>query len=197
MADASHNMAKQARQTGAAAGAGCVKPGALAWYADMPCLIRCHRTFPWISICSRTPDWYKPSLSSELKFRLRPTLKKEAYRAFPRFLLFAACAYVLQHPWNTNRDIGISKRQTLIADTGLSSLVHMASTISLHGAHDQQVGVGDRYCAVGTPRQRIADQAAVHDWGGNELHQSFMALHTRCSILGTQTETSASRSVRR
>ena len=124
-------------------------------------------------------------------------LHKEAYRAFPRFLLFAACAYVLQHPWNTNRDIGISKRQTLIADTGLSSLVHMASTISLHGAHDQQVGVGDRYCAVGTPRQRIADQAAVHDWGGDELHQSFMALHTRCSILGTQTETSASRSVRR
>ena len=124
-------------------------------------------------------------------------LHEEAYRAFPRFLLFAACAYVLQHPWNTNRDIGISKRQTLIADTGLPSLVHMASTISLHGAHDQQVGVGDRYCAVGTPRQRIADQAAVHDWGGNELHQSFMALHTRCSILGTQTETSASRSVRR
>ena len=36
MADASHNMANQARQTGAAAGAGCVKPGALAWYADMP-----------------------------------------------------------------------------------------------------------------------------------------------------------------
>ena len=36
MADASHNMAKQAHQTGAAAGAGCVKPGALAWYADMP-----------------------------------------------------------------------------------------------------------------------------------------------------------------
>ena len=72
-------------------------------------------------------------------------LQKEAYRAFPRFLLFAACVDVLQHPWNTNRDIGISKRQTLIADTGLSSLVHMASTISLHGAHDQQVGVGDRY----------------------------------------------------
>ena len=29
--------------------------------------------FPFVP--SRTPDWYKPSLSSELKFRLRPTLK--------------------------------------------------------------------------------------------------------------------------
>ena len=102
--------------------------------------------FPFVP--SRTPDWYKPSLSSELKFRLRPTLKKEAYRAFPRFLLFAACVDVLQHPWNTDRDIGFSQRQTLIADTGLGNLpspTHMASTICLHGAHDQQVGVGDRY----------------------------------------------------
>ena len=81
-------------------------------------------------------------------------LQKGAYRAFPRFLLFAACAYVLQHTWNTDRDIGFSQRQTLIADTGPPSLTHkMASTIFLHGARDQglepaacaarsQVGVG-------------------------------------------------------
>ena len=87
-------------------------------------------------------------------------LQKAAYRAFPRFLLFAACAYVLQHTWNTDRDIGFSQRQTLIADTGPPSLTHMASTIFLHGAHDQglepaacaarsQVGVGGRSRAVG------------------------------------------------
>ena len=76
-------------------------------------------------------------------------LQKGAYRAFPRFLLFAACAYVLQHTWNTDRDIGFSQRQTLIADTGLPSLTHkMASTIFLHGAHDQQVGAGDRSFVV-------------------------------------------------
>ena len=75
-------------------------------------------------------------------------LQKAAYRAFPRFLLFAACAYVLQHPWNTDRDIGFSQRQTLIADIGPPSLTHMASTIFLHGAHDQQVGAGDRSFAV-------------------------------------------------
>merc|ERR1712216_341773 len=55
--------------------------------------------------------------------------------------------------------IGTS-RQTLIADTGPPSLTHMASTIFLHGAHDQglepaacaarsQVGVGGRSRAVG------------------------------------------------
>ena len=88
-------------------------------------------------------------------------LQKGAYRAFPRFLLFAACAYVLQHTWNTDRDIGFSQRQTLIADTGLPSLTHkMASTIFLHGARDQglelaacaarsQVGVGGRSRVVG------------------------------------------------
>ena len=88
-------------------------------------------------------------------------LQKGAYRAFPRFLLFAACAYVLQHTWNTDRDIGFSQRQTLIADTGLPSLTHkMASTTFLHGARDQglelaacaarsQVGVGGRSRAVG------------------------------------------------
>merc|ERR1712167_175691 len=87
-------------------------------------------------------------------------LQKGAYRAFPRFLLFAACAYVLQHTWNTDRDIGFSQRQTLIADTGPPSLTHMASTIFLHGAHDQglepaacaarsQVGVGGRSRALG------------------------------------------------
>ena len=76
-------------------------------------------------------------------------LQKGAYRAFPRFLLFAACAYVLQHTWNTDRDIGFSQRQTLIADTGLPSLTHkMASTIFLHGAHDQLVGAGDRSFVV-------------------------------------------------
>ena len=88
-------------------------------------------------------------------------LQKGAYRAFPRFLLFAACAYVLQHTWNTDRDIGFSQRQTLIADTGPPSLTHkMASTIFLHGARDQglepaacaarsQVGVGGRSRVVG------------------------------------------------
>ena len=76
-------------------------------------------------------------------------LQKGAYRAFPRFLLFAACAYVLQHTWNTDRDIGFSQRQTLIADTGLPSLTHkMASTIFLHGAHDPLVGAGDRSFVV-------------------------------------------------
>ena len=76
-------------------------------------------------------------------------LQKGAYRAFPRFLLFAACAYVLQHTWNTDRDIGFSQRQTLIADTGPPSLTHkMASTIFLHGAHDQLVGAGDRSFVV-------------------------------------------------
>ena len=46
-------------------------------------------------------------------------------------------------------DIGFSQRQTLIADTGLPSLTHkMASTIFLHGAHDQLVGAGDRSFVV-------------------------------------------------
>ena len=40
-------------------------------------------------------------------------------------------------------------RQTLIANTGLPHITLMASTISLHGAHDQKVSVGDRLCAVG------------------------------------------------
>ena len=54
-------------------------------------------------------------------------------------LLFAACAYELQHPWNTDRDIGFSRRQTPIADTVLPHITLMASTISIHGAHDQNV----------------------------------------------------------
>ena len=58
-------------------------------------------------------------------------------------------AYSLLHTWNTDRDIGFSQRQTLIADTGLPSLTHkMASTIFLHGAHDQLVGAGDRSFVV-------------------------------------------------
>ena len=58
-------------------------------------------------------------------------------------------AYSLLHNWNTDRDIGFSQRQTLIADTGPPSLTHkMASTIFLHGAHDQQVGAGDRSFVV-------------------------------------------------
>ena len=57
-------------------------------------------------------------------------------------------AYSLLHTWNTDRDIGFSQRQTLIADIGPPSLTHMASTIFLHGANDQQVGAGDRSFAV-------------------------------------------------
>ena len=77
-------------------------------------------------------------------------LQKGAYRAFPRFLLFAACAYVLQHTWNTDRDIGFSQRQTLIADTGPPSLTHkMASTIFLHGAHDQPCRAGPHGVELG------------------------------------------------
>ena len=40
-------------------------------------------------------------------------------------------------------------RQTLIANTGLPHITLMASTISLHGAHDLKVGVGDLFCALG------------------------------------------------
>jgi hypothetical protein len=33
---------------------------------------------------SRTPDWYKPELSSELKFRLRPTLRNQIRLQMPQ-----------------------------------------------------------------------------------------------------------------
>ena len=76
-------------------------------------------------------------------------LTKEACRAFPRFLLFAAFVSVLQHTWNTDRDIGFSQRQTLIADTGLLHPTLMASTMSFRGAQDLEVGVGDCTGALG------------------------------------------------
>ena len=70
MADASHNMAKQAHQTGAAAGAGCVKPGALAWYADMPglssmsgpqvSLKKISRELGWLRVGPNRIDYLEP-----------------------------------------------------------------------------------------------------------------------------------------
>ena len=89
-------------------------------------------------------------------------LQKAAYRAFPRFLLFAACAYVLQHTWNTDRDIGFSQRQTLIADTGLPSLTHkMASTIFLHGARDQGLELAACAATMAAPRAASLDALAA------------------------------------
>ena len=66
----------------------------------------------------------------------------ELYQSF--MALHTRC-YILG---TQTRDIGFSQRQTLIADIGPPSLTHMASTIFLHGAHDQQVGAGDRSFAV-------------------------------------------------
>ena len=69
-------------------------------------------------------------------------------------------------------------RQTLIANTGLPHITLMASTISLHGAHDQKVSVGDRLCAVGR-LVNVVHTKLQCTIGRGESQQSFMPLHTR------------------
>ena len=69
-------------------------------------------------------------------------------------------------------------RQTLIANTGLPHITLMASTISLHGAHDQKVSVGDRLCAVGR-LVNVVHTKLQCTIGLGESQQSFMPLHTR------------------
>ena len=75
-------------------------------------------------------------------------------------------------------------RQTLIANTGLPHITLMASTISLHGAHDQKVGVGDRLCAVGR-LVNVVHTKLQCTIGRGESQQSFMPLHTRSCTWNT------------